>query len=1082
MSAETTRLTQGRKGRVSGSLGTGSGGGGPARKACRYGALPVLLAAAALWTGLAWAGGPNNVEYYTGVVARWMPADNVLFTIDNGPLRVEGGSVIYDRDTGAGIVREAAEKWNSVATAALVMRDNGFLPVDVNGDNWELFLRKGMHSENPVIFDADGKITEAFGSGAGGVTLGFAGIRFISDDGKRFLAGWVVLNGRMASPTSKTFRQTVAHEFGHLLGLDHSLGLLENWSERFQGYGGEVPLMFPIGQAAQLPEDPIADDQAWLSWLYPSADFADQTATIRGRVARLRPGGPALQGANVTAMPAVQDPQSGEFVPGRRDVVTCVSDFLSRGTGEFELPGLAPGCYFVRLDPIPQKISGLDISKGSNIGPFEVDERPTEFLQEFYDRDESAADDPEAAELICLQAGEVLEGVEIVANESEEEFVRLARNQGPTDLELGDDSTRLVIFPDNFTFPFFGKIYREVFVNSDGNLTFGVGDARKGEPRTVDRFLVGPPRIAPLFTDLDPEAGGLVAAEAGSGWVRFTWNQVPEYQPPDVALSNTFSVTLFSDGGVRFEYQQINVTADDDESFPQGLHSVVGVSPGGALAGQEKDFSAEPQHEMGMLALYQAFPDATFDLSGRVIEFFVSYTDLYFPLVVGDATRFTGIALSNFGDGQVEVLAELRGDDGAVLDFSTNPATATVPAGEQTAKLGREWFGTGMTAHNGWARFRVSLPTMASFFQIANGLTGKLTYMDGSAAVTAPSPRLYFTRVYEGPAVFPFPGGPPRDAVTRLAVVNPNDEEANVTLRLYSNVGQPVKEVKRRVAANGRLYGTLTELFDLPFAGDGAVEVISLGPGLVGFEWIELPDTVIGLNAASTFTATQLYSAQLGHGEGVFTNLKLVNTTDDTIPVTVTAYLVEESGVVEKGKRVVLEQRQTLQLNVDSLFGLGPGGSEVITGSIKVAADGPGIVGDVVFGEPVHGRYAAALPLQTERFREAVFSHVSNGIDNRRPWLSSFTGLALYNPNPDQAQVSVEVFRFDGTPVGQAKVILPANGRISRLLTEPELVPASAGQMGGYIWVRSDRPIVAQELFGNLALDFLSAVVPVRVE
>ncbi|GAB4235168.1 MAG: hypothetical protein Kow00109_08410 [Acidobacteriota bacterium] len=1038
---------------------------------------------AVLAAGSLWAGGPNNVEYYTGVVARWIPADNVPFTIDNGPLRVAGSSVIYTREQGAEIVRAAAEKWNSVALANLVMRDNGFLNVDVNGDNWQAFISGGTHPENPIIFDADGKIIDDFfGAGASANTLGFAGVRFISGDGTRFLSGWAVLNGLRASPTSKTFLQTVTHEFGHFLGLDHSLGLLENWNDRALGFGDDVPLMFPIGSDTRLPEDPIEDDQAWLSWLYPVEDFTQQTATIRGRVARLRPGGPALQGANVAAVPAVKDSESGELVPGRENVVTCVSDFLTRGTGDFELPGLPPGCYFVRLDPIPRTISGIEISQGSNIGMFEVDERPTGFPREYYDLDESAADDPDAAELICLEAGEVLEGVEIVANEPDGNFVRLARNQGPTDLQLGDDTTRLVVLPDNFTFPFFGKIYREVFVNSDGNLTFGAGDARVGEPRTLDRFLAGPPRIAPLFTDLDPDAGGLVAAESGPGWVRFTWNQVPEYRLSGVAQPNTFSVMLFSDGGIRFEYQQINVTPDDDDMFAQGLHSVVGVSPGGSLAGQERDFSTDPDHELGILAIYQAFPDATFDLSGRVVEFSVSYSDLYFPLVLGDSTRFTGIALSNFGDDQVEVVAELRSDDGAVFDFPGNPVSAEVAAQQQTAQLGREWFGAGAAAHNGWARFRVSVPTVASFFEIANGLTGKLTYMDGSAAVTELSPRLYFTRVYEGPTVFPASGGF-RDAVTWLAVVNPNDETAEVTLKLYNNFGQLVRQELRQIAANGRLYGNLTELFSLQSpVFDGAVEVVSSGPGLAGFEWIELPDTAIGLNAASSFTATTLYSAQLGHGQTVFTNLKLVNTTDELRQVTLTAYLVEDSGIRPVTiPPVVLGPRQTLQQNVEGLFNLVPGGSQVITGSIKVAATGPGIVGDVVFGEPVRVQYAAALPLQTETFREAVFSHVSNGVDNQRPWLSSFTGLALYNPNAAQAQITVQVFRYDGTQVGQAVVILPANGRISRLLTEPELVPASAGQMGGYIRVVANLPIVAQELFGNLALDFLSAVVPARV-
>ncbi|HRR56775.1 MAG TPA: hypothetical protein P5057_07390, partial [Acidobacteriota bacterium] len=58
-------------------------------------------------------------------------------------------------------------------------------------------------------------------------------------------------------------------------------------------------------------------------------------------------------------------------------------------------------------------------------------------------------------------------------------------------------------------------------------------------------------------------------------------------------------------------------------------------------------------------------------------------------------------------------------------------------------------------------------------------------------------------------------------------------------------------------------------------------------------------------------------------------------------------------------------------------------------------------------------------------------------------------------------------------------VILPPKGRAAKTLLE--LVKESEGQMGGYIRLESTRPVVAQELFGNLDLDYLSAVVPARV-
>ena len=66
---------------------------------------------------------------------------------------------------------------------------------------------------------------------------------------------------------------------------------------------------------------------------------------------------------------------------------------------------------------------------------------------------------------------------------------------------LGDDDSRSIPLP--FPFPFYGVSYSAVFVNSDGNLTFTEGDHASSD-RSVARFDAGPPRIAPLFSDLDP--------------------------------------------------------------------------------------------------------------------------------------------------------------------------------------------------------------------------------------------------------------------------------------------------------------------------------------------------------------------------------------------------------------------------------------------------------------------------------------------------------------------------------------------------------------------------------------------------
>jgi len=68
-------------------------------------------------------------------------------------------------------------------------------------------------------------------------------------------------------------------------------------------------------------------------------------------------------------------------------------------------------------------------------------------------------------------------------------------------VKLGDDDFREEPIP--FPFAFFGKTYQNVFINSDGNLTFNAGDDASTE-RSLGRMVAGEPRISPLFRDLDP--------------------------------------------------------------------------------------------------------------------------------------------------------------------------------------------------------------------------------------------------------------------------------------------------------------------------------------------------------------------------------------------------------------------------------------------------------------------------------------------------------------------------------------------------------------------------------------------------
>jgi uncharacterized protein (TIGR03437 family) len=132
---------------------------------------------------------------------------------------------------------------------------------------------------------------------------------------------------------------------------------------------------------------------------------------------------------------------------------------------------------------------------------------------------------------------------------------------------LGDDDTRAVNLP--FPFSYYAKSYTGVSVNSDGNLTFGVGDS-SSDARVLGRMVSGPPRISPLFADLDPaQAQDGVRVLSQSSRLVITWSKVPVYQASGLGPFQTFQVALYPSGVIELSYS--SVTAPD---------AIVGITPG----------------------------------------------------------------------------------------------------------------------------------------------------------------------------------------------------------------------------------------------------------------------------------------------------------------------------------------------------------------------------------------------------------------------------------------------------------------------------------------------------------------------
>ncbi len=204
-------------------------------------------------------------------------------------------------------------------------------------------------------------------------------------------------------------------------------------------------------------------------------------------------------------------------------------------------------------------------------------------------------------------------------------FDQAARDTG-VPVSLADDDSERLQLP--FAFPFFGKSYQSVYMQSDGNLTFEEPEARTSE-RSLSRAISGPPRIAPLFSDLDPSRTGAAPSwHAASDRVVFTWADVPLFSFFGIGARQTFQATLHRDGRIEFHYQSI--TLND---------AVVGIMPG-RLEGENTpaDLSAGSfQAPRGALA--EIFSSSTdLDIFAVAQRFYQNHDDNHDYLVLFNTT------------------------------------------------------------------------------------------------------------------------------------------------------------------------------------------------------------------------------------------------------------------------------------------------------------------------------------------------------------------------------------------------------------------------------------------------------------
>ena len=391
------------------------------------------------------AGGPqligNSVLGTEGDPLVWDPSFiPILYVTDGGSLGALNNAQANQR------VQQAFDAWHNVSTASISFANVGSITGVAGGDvrtaaDFDQVISDCQNSfETAVVYDTDGSLFMDLYSDPS--VVGVTGVCDVSTDGY-ILSAVTALNGAYAD-LGQIFDAAMTHEFGHLIGLDHSqIDCLNTCtSTDLQATPTMYPILLGTEQSVLAP-----DDIAWVSTLYPGPTFATAYGHVSGSVL-FSDGLTPVQGVNVVFR-QVDNPSTASVDESRANVFSVVSGYRFTGNpgqsytanylpcaagsvceggylddntsgaefgshnpiviGAFDIY-LPPGSYTLQVQSIDPGFTG-----GSSVGPLSTP-IPMPGPSEYWDNAESATDDVGASSVITVMAGGNLNGIDIILN------------------------------------------------------------------------------------------------------------------------------------------------------------------------------------------------------------------------------------------------------------------------------------------------------------------------------------------------------------------------------------------------------------------------------------------------------------------------------------------------------------------------------------------------------------------------------------------------------------------------------------------------------------------------------------------
>jgi hypothetical protein len=157
---------------------------------------------------------------------------------------------------------------------------------------------------------------------------------------------------------------------------------------------------------------------------------------------------------------------------------------------------------------------------------------------------------------------------------------------------IGDDDTTGVI-PIGFDFPFYENYYNELYISSNGFMTF-VTPSKVRTNTALPSEAVPNNLVSMWWDDLDPRHGGQIYYYHDAANERFivSFVEIPNYLSPSGTGSLTFQAILYANGQLVFQYGTMDPGSDG-----AGLAgSTIGIENALGDDGLEVVFNAEYMH------------------------------------------------------------------------------------------------------------------------------------------------------------------------------------------------------------------------------------------------------------------------------------------------------------------------------------------------------------------------------------------------------------------------------------------------------------------------------------------------------